>query len=605
MADFVIGIDLGTTNSAISFAPIETEENAREILDIPQVVAAGECTALKTLPSFLYIPHEGEFDPASLDLPWTAPVEGKLPWVVGTFARDHGARVPGRLVSSAKSWLSFGSADRNGKILPLSAPDDLEKITPVSACSAYLAHLRDAWNTFAAAQGWNAPFDDQEIFITVPASFDTVARDLTIQAARQTGARHLTVIEEPQAAFYAWLAHSGDGWRKSVAVGDLVLVCDIGGGTSDFTLISVGDEGGNLRLDRVAVGDHILLGGDNMDLALAHAVAATIKGGMEGLDANQRIALVHGCRSAKEQLFANPGEKKFPITLLGKGSKVIGGSIKTTLDRETLQDVVLNGFFPITAPEEMPARGRRLGLTEIGLPYAADPGITRHLAQFLSLHVSLSPGSAIARPTKILFNGGVFESPLLRDRIVSTLEKWTSEKIPVLPAFDLHLAVALGAAQYGLARRGKGVRIRGGVNRSYYIGLEIPAPAVPGVPPPIKALCVVPMGMEEGTQADVPTPDLGLYIGEEAEFRFLASTTRRDDQPGSVIDRWSDDELVELPSLKTMLEAQSPDQAGMAVPVRIVSKVTELGTIELSCHSRSGEESWNLEYNVRNVESGK
>jgi molecular chaperone DnaK (HSP70) len=605
MAKFVIGIDLGTTNSAISFAPLDSEENAREILDIPQVIAAGECKTLKTLPSFLYIPHEGEFDPASLDLPWTAPVEGKLPWVVGSFARDHGARVPGRLVSSAKSWLSFGSVDRNANILPLAAPDDLAKISPVAACAAYLAHLRDAWNAYAAAQGWDAAFDDQEIFITVPASFDTVARDLTIQAARQTGASHLTVLEEPQAAFYAWLAHAGDAWRKSVSVGDLVLVCDIGGGTSDFTLISVGQEGGNLRLDRVAVGDHILLGGDNMDLALAHAVSATIKGGMEGLDANQRIALVHGCRAAKEHLFANTGDKKFPITLLGKGSKVIGGSIKTSLDQETLQEVVLNGFFPISSPDEMPARGRRLGLTEIGLPYAADPAITRHLAQFLSRHASLSPGSAIARPTKILFNGGVFESPLLQDRIVSTLEKWTGEKIPVLPAFDLHLAVALGAAQYGLARQGKGVRIRGGVNRAYYIGLEIPTPAVPGVLPPIKALCVVPMGMEEGTQADVPTPDLGLYIGEEAEFRFLASSSRRDDQPGAVIDRWSDDELVELPSLKTMLEAQSPDQAGLAVPVRIVSKVTELGTIELSCHSRSGDESWNLEYNVRNVESRK
>ena len=605
MAKFVIGIDLGTTNSALAFAPLDTEATAREMLEIPQVVAAGECSTLKLLPSFLYIPHEGEFEPASLDLPWTAPVSGQLPWVVGAFARDHGARVPGRLVSSAKSWLSFGAADRSSCILPLAAPEDLQKISPVAACSAYLAHLRDAWNTHSAAQGWEAPFEEQEIFVTVPASFDTVARDLTIQAARNTGADNLTVLEEPQAAFYAWLAHSGENWRKSVQVGDLVLVCDIGGGTSDFTLISVGQEEGSLRLERVAVGDHILLGGDNMDLALAHVVAASIKGGMDGLDAIQRIALVHGCRSAKEQLFANPGEKKVPITLLGKGSRVIGGSIKTALDRETLEKVILDGFFPVTPPEEMPARGRRLGLTEIGRPYAADPAITRHLAQFLRRHCSLSPGAPMAMPTKILFNGGVFESVILRDRLVKTIEQWNGLKVPVLPAFDLHLAVALGATQYGLARRGKGVRIRGGVNSSYYIGLEIPTPAVPGVAPPIKALCVVPMGMEEGTEADVPTPDLGLYTGEEAEFRFLASTVRRDDAPGTVIDRWSEDELIELPSLRTMLEAESADQAGMAVPVRIVARVTELGTIELVCQSRAGEQAWNLEYNVRNVETGK
>lgn len=605
MAKYIIGIDLGTTNSALAFAPLDTESGAREMLEIPQVVAAGECSSLKLLPSFLYIPHEGEFEPAALDLPWTAPVDGRLPWVIGAFARDHGARVPGRLVSSAKSWLSFGAADRSSKILPLAAPDDLQKISPVAACSAYLSHLRDAWNTHAAAQGWNAPFEDQEIFVTVPASFDTVARDLTIQAARQTGATNLTVLEEPQAAFYAWLAHSGDNWRKSVQVGDLVLVCDIGGGTSDFTLISVGEEEGSLRLDRVAVGDHILLGGDNMDLALAHAVAATIKGGMEGLDASQRIALVHGCRSAKEQLFASTSDKKVAITLLGKGSKVIGGSIKTSLDRETLEKVVLEGFFPITTPDEMPVRGRRLGLIEIGLPYAADAAITRHLAKFLSRHAALTSGSAIARPTKILFNGGVFESTILRDRLVTTIEKWTGEKVPVLPSFDLHLAVALGATQYGLARLGKGVRIRGGVNRSYYIGLEIPTPAVPGLAPPIKALCVVPLGMEEGTEADVPTPDLGLYTGEEAEFRFLASTVRRDDTPGTVIERWGEDELVELPSLRTMLEAESPDQAGMVVPIRIVARVTELGTIELVCQSLSIDQAWNLEYNVRNIESGK
>ena len=610
MAKFVLGIDLGTTNCALAYAEIvpeggESKASAPLILQIPQVVGAGECADRPVLPSFLYIPRDGEFQEEALDLPWTAPVEGKLPWLVGTFARDYGAKVPGRLVSSAKSWLSHGVVDRSSGILPTTAPEDLQKISPVQASATYLAHLRDAWNQYSAANGLDAVFEDQEIFLTVPASFDTVARDLTIQAARQIGAKHLTILEEPQAAFYAWLVQSGDQWRKSVSVGDLVLVCDIGGGTSDFTLIQVSEEDGSLKLDRVAVGDHILLGGDNMDLALAHAVSATLKDGMEGLDANQKIALVHGCRAAKEQLFANPGEKKAGITLLGKGSRVIGGSIKTGLDRATLEQVILNGFFPESAPDEMPARGRRLGLTEIGLPYAADPAITRHLAQFLSRHSSLSEESALASPTKILFNGGVFEASALRQRIISTLNRWTGQEIPALPAADLNLAVALGAAQYGLAKRGLGVRIRGGVNRSYYIGLETPAPAVPGVLPPIKALCVVPLSMEEGCQTDVPTPDLGLYIGEPAEFRFLASTHRRDDQPGTILERWAADELVELPSLKTTLEAKSPDEVGQAVPIRIVASVTELGTIELACKSRIDERQWSLEYNVRQSESGQ
>jgi molecular chaperone DnaK (HSP70) len=610
MAKFVLGIDLGTTNCALAYAEVvpegdEAKASAPLILNIPQVVGAGECADRPVLPSFLYIPRDGEFQEEALDLPWTAPVEGKLPWLVGTFARDYGAKVPGRLVSSAKSWLSHGVVDRSSGILPTTAPEDLQKISPVQASATYLAHLRDAWNQFSAANDLHAVFEDQEIFLTVPASFDTVARDLTIQAARQIGAKHLTILEEPQAAFYAWLVQSGDQWRKSVSVGDLVLVCDIGGGTSDFTLIQVSEEDGSLKLDRVAVGDHILLGGDNMDLALAHAVSATLKDGMEGLDANQKIALVHGCRAAKEQLFANPSEKKAGITLLGKGSRVIGGSIKTGLDRATLEQVILNGFFPESAPDEMPARGRRLGLTEIGLPYAVDPAITRHLAQFLSRHSSLSKESILASPTKILFNGGVFEASALRQRIISTLNRWTGREIPALPAADLNLAVALGAAQYGLAKRGLGVRIRGGVNRSYYIGLETPAPAVPGVLPPIKALCVVPLSMEEGCQTDVPTPDLGLYIGEPAEFRFLASTHRRDDQPGTILERWATDELVELPSLKTTLEAQSPDEVGQAVPVRIVASVTELGTIELSCRSRIDERQWSLEYNVRQSESGQ
>ncbi len=325
-----------------------------------------------------------------------------------------------------------------------------------------------------------------------------------------------------------------------VKVGDIILVCDVGGGTTDFTLIAVSDEGGDLILSRLAVGEHILLGGDNMDLALAYAVAATLPQGMEGLDAAQRVALGHACRNAKEALFGDPRKDAAPVTVLGRGSKVIGGSVKTELTRAMLSSVLFDGFLPACAPTDLPARGRRVGLTEIGLPYAADAAITRHLARFLSQQAgSLHTGGTSVLPSAVLFNGGVFKAGELRQRVLDVLSSWAGRTVPELESTDLDLAVAHGATYYGQVRRGRGVRIRGGVPRSYYIGLETSAPAVPGVAPPIKALCVVPMGMEEGTETDVPGPELGLVVGDQTEFRFLGSTTRREDPVGTILDRWT------------------------------------------------------------------
>jgi molecular chaperone DnaK (HSP70) len=599
MSRYVIGIDLGTTNCAMAFADTTAQEPDRPgpitALGIPQVVALQDVSERPLLPSFLYLPSAKEFPTGGLDLPWKSPPDR----IVGVFARDHGAKVPGRLVSSAKSWLSHAGVDRRAAILPWTAAEDVARVSPVTASAAYLAHVRDAWNARVAGRTTADRLENQEVFLTVPASFDAVARELTTEAAAQAGLRQVTLIEEPQAAFYAWLAAQGDTWRKKVKVGDIILVCDVGGGTTDFTLIAVTDEGGDLALTRLAVGEHILLGGDNMDLALAYAVAATLPQGMDGLDAAQRVALGYACRAAKETLFTEPKKNAAPVTVLGRGSKVIGGSVKTELTREMLQRVLLDGFLPRCAPSDLPSRGRRVGLREIGLPYAADPAITRHLARFLTQQAgSLHTGGSTILPSAVLFNGGVFKAGELRRRVLEVLSDWASRPVPELESSDLDLAVARGAAYYGQVRRGKGVRIRGGVPRSYYIGLQTAAPAVPGVPPPIKAMCVVPMGMEEGTEFDVPGPELGLVVGEPAEFRFLSSTTRREDPIGMMLERWNAEELQELAPLETAL-ADEDGRAGEPVPVRLHAQITEVGTLDLWCRSTRDDRRWKLEFNVR------
>ena len=597
MARYVVGIDLGTTNSALAYAMIPEGDAAPaiQILPVQQLVGSREVGVRNVLPSFLYLPAAREFPPDALALPWNKAGDR----IVGSFARDHGAKVPGRLVASAKSWLSHPGVDRRGAILPVSAPDDVQRIAPVAASAAYLAHLRDTWNQQVGTNPADR-LEAQEIILTVPASFDAAARDLTVEATRLAGLANVTLLEEPQAAFYAWLAAQGDGWRKQVKVGDLLLVCDVGGGTTDFSLIAVADAGGDLALTRLAVGEHILLGGDNMDLALAHAVAATLPRGMDGLDLGQRIALGYACRTAKETLLTHPDQPSAPVAILGRGSKVIGGTIKTELTRRLLDATLLEGFFPRCARTDAPTRDRRVGLTEIGLPYASDPAITRHLARFLSRQAgSLQTDGATVNPAAVLFNGGVFQATALRDRVVDVLSAWAGHAVPLLEAPDLDLSVARGAAYYATVRSGRGVRIRGGVSRSYYIGVELSGPAVPGVKPPIKAVCVVPMGMEEGTRAEVPGAGFGLVVGEPAEFRFLGSTTRRDDAPGAVLDRWSPDDLQELAPLETALVTDETHPEGDIVPVRLQTNLTEVGTLELWCQSTQDDRRWKLEYNVR------
>jgi hypothetical protein len=427
------------------------------------------------------------------------------------------------------------------------------------------------------------------VFLAVPASFDAVARELTMIAAQQAGLSQVTLLEEPQAAFYSWLAQTGDRWRKLLAPGDTVLVCDIGGGTTDFSLIAVVDDGvGNLSLERVAVGDHILLGGDNIDLALAHTAMQKVGDRLSPL---QFRGLVHACRRAKEQLLSADAPEELPVSILGRSSKLIGGTVRLDLLRDHVRRLVLDGFFPVVDRGARPQKRRMAGLKELGLPYAHDPAVTRHLADFLARN-NRAPSAA-------LFNGGVMKGELLRARVAEMVGGW-QDKAPVaaLAGTDLDLAVAHGAAYYGLVRSGRGIRIRGGTGRSYYIGIEAASPAIPGFAPPVKALCVVPFGMEEGTAVKLPEEELGLVVGETAEFRFFAANDRQGDTPGVLVDP-QDAALEELGPVQASLPATGGAEPGSAIPVSLESRLTELGTLELWCVAREGDQRWKLEYSVR------
>jgi molecular chaperone DnaK (HSP70) len=638
---YVVGIDLGTTNCAVAWAEIaaangaSADELGGAVAPFPmaQLVAPGEVAERPMLPSFLLLPTPLEVAPEAMALPWN-PAPGHA---VGEMARERGAELPQRLVSSAKSWLSHTGVDRNAPILPwrgsVSQPggddgdDQAEgalRVSPVEASARYLAHIRDAWN--AAHPG--APLAAQEVLLTVPASFDAVARELTVQAARQAGLDHVTLLEEPQAAFYAWLAEHGGSrpgaaqvsgqasdqesgqvsgdrdWRKLLAPGDVVLVCDIGGGTTDFSLIAVTDDGhGNLALERVAVGDHILLGGDNIDLALAHVLMQRLGEKGKKLQGRQQRALVHACRRAKETLLGADAPASVPISILGTGSKLIGGTLRTEVTREDIENLVLGGFFPEVPAGARPQARRAVGLVELGLSYAQDAAVTRHLAAFLDRHQRT--------PSAILFNGGVMKSPLLQERVAAVVGSWGQgqgrDRVRVLASASLDLAVAHGAAYYGLVRRGQGIRIRGGTARAYYIGVESAMPAIPGFAPPIKALCVAPFGMEEGTAVDVPGEELGLVVGERAEFRFFAASHRKHDPAGAVCDP-DDDGLAELDPVEATLapwaEGGEEHRAGEVVPVTLRAQVTEIGTLALWCVARDRRRQWKLEYSVRDANQG-
>jgi molecular chaperone DnaK (HSP70) len=589
-AKFIVGIDLGTTNSILAYTEAETE--AREtpdiqILEIAQLIGPGAVAEREMLPSFIFMPGEKDIASDALDLPWHRDVEQ----IVGELARNRGAELPQRLISSPKSWLCHALVDRNQAILPWGSSAEVPKLSPVEASAAILDHIRRAWNHMIARDDESLMLERQEIFLTVPASFDAVARELTVKAATMAQLPDITLLEEPQAAFYAWIVASGDSWREAVRPGDLVLVCDLGGGTSDFSLIRVSDDSGNLELERIAVGNHILIGGDNMDLALAYAVANQMAAAGQKLDAWQMRALWHTCRSAKEKILVSTDAAAVPISVLGRGSSLIGGTLRTELTRDVVEQVIVEGFFPFCEPESRPQAGPRTGIQETGLAYEADPAVTRHLAQFLSRQ----DDHPRELPTAVLFNGGVMKAPLLQRRVMDVLTSWQNDsELRVLESSNLDLAVARGAAYYGLARRGRGVRIRSGLNKAYYIGVAASLPAVPGMPAPIKALCVAPFGMEEGSSTELTEREFNLIVGEPAKFDFLGSSVRTDDTVGSLIEDWEND-IESITTIETALDGTY----GSAIPVSIQVKLTEIGTIELWCVSRQDGKRWKLEFNVR------
>ncbi|WP_186023672.1 Hsp70 family protein [Burkholderia gladioli] len=608
-ARYSIGIDLGTTHCALSYVDLAASDGdaaAQQVLPIAQLSSPGAVASPELLPSFLYLPHEGELAAGDLSLPWTASRD----YAVGEMARSRGAGTPIRLVSSAKSWLCHPGVDRRAAILPNDAPPEVARVSPLEASVRYLNHLREAWDHAHP----DAPFAAQDVTVTIPASFDPAARELTAEAAQAAGYTRMTLLEEPQAALYSWIQKSGGGWRKDVKVGDIILVVDVGGGTTDLSLIAVVEREGNLELHRVAVGEHILLGGDNMDLALAHVVARKLAAQGTQADPWQLRALTYACRGAKETLLSDRSVETVPLVVPSRGAKLIGGSIRTELTRAELTQILLEGFFPQVEASERPAVRTRAGITQLGLPYAQDAGITRHLAAFLGKQVGAlaeldglpaaahHPGASFLHPSAVLFNGGVFKSELLTERILAILNGWLAADgaapARLLGGADLDLAVARGAAYYGYVKRGRGVRIRGGTARAYYVAIESAMPAIPGMEPPISALCVAPFGMEEGSDAALPEQEFGLVVGEPVQFRFFGSSVRRQDQVGDMLDYWSPEELQELEAIQATLPADGRTP-GEVVAVRLHARVTEAGTLELEALPRGSEARWKVEFDVR------
>lgn len=594
-AQAIVGIDLGTTHCAMARVVRQDPAALPLPVGILQLVGASSVESRTLLPSFLYFASETE---GACALPW----DGERRFAVGEYARSRGVESPARLVSSAKSWLCHPGVDRRSALLPANAPPDIECISPVEVSYRLLDHLAEAYGHAFPGE----TLGDQEIVLTVPASFDAAARELTVEAATAAGFEHLTLLEEPQAALYSWIAAKKDAFRKELHVGDVILVVDVGGGTTDFSAIVVGERDGGFELERIAVGDHILLGGDNMDLALAHLARQKLVESGKEIDRLQLASLTHAARGAKERLLGDPSLKQAPIALAARGSQLLGASLRTDVTQAEIEQTLLEGFFPAVPRSTRPVARARAGLTQLGLPYAQDAAVTRHLAAFLGRQAGAAgSGTSMLHPTAVLFNGGVMKSERIRQRLLDVLGGWLSEEgkpAPrVLDGGDLDHAVAMGATHYGLVRKGHGLRIRGGTARSYYVGIESAVPAVPGVEPPIVALCVAPFGLEEGSPPTLFPGELGIVVGESVRFRFFGSTVRRDDKAGTELESWKDGEVIELPPIEITLPAEGRRE-GDVVPIKLAAGVTDVGTLLLEAvptDPTTADERWKIELSVR------
>lgn len=592
MRKYSVGIDLGTTNCVVALAELDAESPSIALLPIEQVTAPNQVESLQSLASFLYLQSTQEQQSGALAVPGRDPAAP----VVGEYARRISADQPERSIAAAKSWLCHSKVDRHASLLPWGAPDDLPKLSPVDATQLILQQLVASWQQAFP----DHPLSEQLVTLTVPASFDMAARELTREAALKAGLPDdFILLEEPQAAVYHWLEKTGDRWRREMQEGDTLLVCDVGGGTTDLTLLRAEQEGGELVLRRLAVGDHLLVGGDNMDLSLAHFAANMFREKGLKLNAWQSVSLWHACRKAKESLLAPSGKERETISVLGRGSKLIAGTVSIEVNREEVQKLLIDGFFPQCSKDSVPNREPSSGFQEIGLPFESDTAITRHIAHFIAANAGDSDLS-VGR-LHLLLNGGVFKAPALRERLHNVLSNWSNDgQAPdtLGGPEDLDHAVARGAAYYGWTKQHGGMRIRGGTARSYYVGIESSGLAIPGMPRPLQAVCVVPFGMEEGTESDVPGREVGLVVGREVQFRFFASAIRKEDRVGTVLRDWDEEELVETAPMQLMLPADDAPDEGF-VPVRFHSKINELGVFELWCNSVRNEQSWKLEFNVR------
>jgi len=588
---YIIGIDLGTSNTVVSYARIRNDETEPEfeIFKIPQIVKPGEILEKEMLPSFVYFPDDNEKNRSRFTMPW----ESEETFIIGEYAKIRGGEVPSRQISSAKSWLCNPHAKRENKILPWNSESVIEKLSPVDVQSEILQHIKNAWNFKFAQDNSDNSFEKQKIIITVPASFDTVARELTLKSAKKTGIIDLTLMEEPQAVFYSWLFSHGDSsdspWRDEIKAEDIVLVCDIGGGTSDFSLIKVNNQNGELELERIAVGNHLLVGGDNMDLALSYFLRSKFASSGKNLDPWQMRILLNKARETKEVLSSGGGKDSKNVIIPGKGMKLIGGSLKSELSFNELQQMISAGFFPECNISEEPSNNQTTGLREVGLLYESDPAITKHIAKFLKK--SLPEGTF---PTHVIFNGGVMQSQFIKKQLKKIVSSWGNDGITELTNIKTSLAVAIGAGYYGFVKENNGLRIKSGLNKSYYIEVASSMPSIPGIPLPTKALCVGNFGAEEGSIIKIKEKEYMLVLGEEVTFSLLASDSRKEDIPGTEIEDFNN-ELEPINEIKAMLKGEP----GETIPVILEIHLTEVGTMDFFCASISDEKKWKLEFDLR------
>ena len=586
-----VGIDLGTTNTVLAYADAGSGHVAT--FDIPQLTAPGEVGTAPLLPSNRYHPLAGELAADALHLPWSEPDVGGVERVaIGRLARSLGAASPGRLVASAKSWLSHPGVDRTAPILPWGAPDDVPKVSPLAASASYLAHLRAAWNQ----RFTDRPLEDQQIVLTIPASFDEGARALTLEAARLAGLPDVRLLEEPQAALYDWLQRHRATLAADLADAKLVLVADVGGGTTDFTLVKVELKDGEPALSRIGVGNHLILGGDNMDLALAHLAESRL-GESQRLSAGRLAQLTERCRAAKEQLLAADAPDEVNVTLLGGGSRLIGASRSATIAKADVERIVLDGFLPLNAAQESPQRARA-GIVEFGLPYASDPAITRHLAGFLRQHaqaareaLGMADDGRLPVPDTLLLNGGVFRGQALAQRLADVLSAWRGAPVRVLHNADPDVAVARGAVAYSLARAGLAPAIESGSARSYYLILEEGER--------LKAVCVLPRGARAGEEITLTERSFALRVGRPVRFHLVSSVAAAS-AAGDLVDLDPAD-VMRLPAIATVLRAQ--DAKTGTIPVQLAAALSELGTLEMFCVAEDGSgQRWRLEFQLRGEE---